>query len=138
MWGIVSYVGGRPARDVVIDAFRRMKYGGYDSTRAALLDGCGGMSVRCRALDDRGDGALVGIGVEDGEMFVGSDVAELIEHTLDAVELGQDQAGVLTADGSRPTPTRRGRRPHGSASSQTGGQKPCVWPRFAIHRIEAA
>ena len=32
-------------------------------------------------------------------MFVGSDVAAFIEHTRDAVELGQDQAVVITADG---------------------------------------
>ena len=255
MLGIVSFVGRRPARDVVIDASRRMEYRGYDSAGVALLDGCGGMSVRRRAgrlanleaaLDDTDDGALVGntglghtrwathdrptdgnahphrdaagkiavvhngiienftalrheleaaeaefasdsntcaatpratspprfwrccgdwratsrwssptptnpersfaarrstplvIGVGDGEMFVGSDVAAFIEHTRDAVELGQDQAVVLTADGRRPTPTRRGRRPYGSASSQTGSQKPCVWPRFAMHRIAMA
>src|ERR1700742_3753928 len=33
------------------------------------------------------------LGIGDGEMFVGSDVAAFIEHTRDAVELGQDQAG---------------------------------------------
>ena len=32
------------------------------------------------------------------EMFVGSDVAAFIGHTRDAVELGQDQAVVITAD----------------------------------------
>ena len=31
------------------------------------------------------------LGVGDGEMFLGSDVAAFIEHTRDAVELGQDQ-----------------------------------------------
>jgi glutamine---fructose-6-phosphate transaminase (isomerizing) len=41
------------------------------------------------------------IGVGDGEMFIGSDVAAFIEHTRDAVELGQDQAVVITADGYR-------------------------------------
>ena len=41
------------------------------------------------------------VGVGDGEMFVGSDVAAFIEHTRDAVELGQDQAVVITADGYR-------------------------------------
>ena len=41
------------------------------------------------------------LGVGDGEMFVGSDVAAFIEHTRDAVELGQDQAVVITADGYR-------------------------------------
>jgi glucosamine--fructose-6-phosphate aminotransferase (isomerizing) len=38
------------------------------------------------------------VGVGDGEMFIGSDVAAFIEHTRDAVELGQDQAVVITAD----------------------------------------
>ena len=41
------------------------------------------------------------VGVGDGEMFVGSDVAAFIEYTRDAVELGQDQAVVITADGYR-------------------------------------
>ncbi len=38
------------------------------------------------------------VGVGDGETFVGSDVAAFIEHTRDAVELGQDQVVVITAD----------------------------------------
>ncbi len=41
------------------------------------------------------------LGVGEGEMFVSSDVAAFIEHTRDAVELGQDQAVVITADGYR-------------------------------------
>src|ERR1700742_6146 len=41
------------------------------------------------------------IGVGDGEMFVASDVAAFIEHTRHAVELGQDQAVVITAGGYR-------------------------------------
>lgn len=43
------------------------------------------------------------LGIGDGEMFVGSDVAAFIPHTRNAVELGQDQAVVLTADGYRIT-----------------------------------
>ncbi|MCT7658101.1 glutamine--fructose-6-phosphate transaminase (isomerizing) [Mycobacterium deserti] len=43
------------------------------------------------------------LGIGDGEMFVGSDVAAFIEHTRDAVELGQDQAVTVTADGYRIT-----------------------------------
>jgi len=43
------------------------------------------------------------LGIGDGEMFVGSDVAAFIEHTRNAVELGQDQAVVITADGYRIT-----------------------------------
>ncbi|KJX75713.1 glutamine--fructose-6-phosphate transaminase (isomerizing) [Mycobacterium lepromatosis] len=41
------------------------------------------------------------LGIGDGEMFVGSDVAAFIEHTRQAVELSQDQAVVITADGYR-------------------------------------
>jgi glucosamine--fructose-6-phosphate aminotransferase (isomerizing) len=43
------------------------------------------------------------VGVGDGEMFVGSDVAAFIEHTREAVELGQDQAVVITSEGCRIT-----------------------------------
>ena len=41
------------------------------------------------------------VGVGDGEMFLGSDVAAFIEHTRDAIELGQDTAVVLRADGAQ-------------------------------------
>jgi glucosamine--fructose-6-phosphate aminotransferase (isomerizing) len=43
------------------------------------------------------------VGVGNGEMFIGSDVAAFIEHTRDAIELGQDQAVVITADNYRIT-----------------------------------
>ena len=43
------------------------------------------------------------VGIGDGEMFLGSDVAAFIEHTRQAVELGQDQAVVITADGYQIT-----------------------------------
>ena len=49
MCGIVGYVGQRNARDVVVDALRRMEYRGYDSSGMAVLDGTGGMTVRRRA-----------------------------------------------------------------------------------------
>ncbi|MGV9710575.1 glutamine--fructose-6-phosphate transaminase (isomerizing) [Gordonia sp. NPDC003424] len=38
------------------------------------------------------------LGVGDGEMFLSSDVTAFIEHTRDAVELGQDEVVVITAD----------------------------------------
>ncbi|MGH3725339.1 MAG: glutamine--fructose-6-phosphate transaminase (isomerizing) [Mycobacterium sp.] len=43
------------------------------------------------------------VGIGDGEMFLGSDVAAFIEYTRDAVELGQDQAVIITADGYQIT-----------------------------------
>ena len=43
------------------------------------------------------------VGIGEGEMFVGSDVAAFIGHTRDAVELGQDQAVAITADSYRIT-----------------------------------
>ena len=229
MCGIVGYVGQRPARDIVVEALRRMEYRGYDSAGVALLDGNGSLTVQRRAgrlanlesaLGEADAATLTGstgmghtrwathgrptdrnahphrdvtgkiavvhngiienfavlraeleaagvefssdtdtevavhlvsreyhhggsagdfeasvlavlrrleghftlvfanadapdtiiaarrstplvVGVGDGEMFIGSDVAAFIEHTRDAVELGQDQAVVITAGGYR-------------------------------------
>ncbi|MEB3019762.1 glutamine--fructose-6-phosphate transaminase (isomerizing) [[Mycobacterium] crassicus] len=231
MCGIVGYVGQRPARDVVVEALRRMEYRGYDSAGIAVLDCAGQLTIRRRAGrlanleaelaatdpallaggtglghtrwathgrptdanahphcdaasefavvhngiienfaalraelerdgveltsetdsevtvhllarqyrsgDTAGDfvasvqavlrrleghftvvfahagepGTIVAarrstplvVGVGDGEMFIGSDVAAFIEFTRDAVELGQDQVVVITADGYRIT-----------------------------------
>ncbi|MEB3064076.1 glutamine--fructose-6-phosphate transaminase (isomerizing) [[Mycobacterium] zoologicum] len=231
MCGIVGYVGQRPAREVVVEALRRMEYRGYDSAGIAVVDGAGRLTVRrkagrlanleaelaatdpallaggtglghtrwathgrptdanahphCDAASEfavvhngiienfavlrdelelegveftsetdsevtvqllarqyrRGDtagdfvasaqavlrrleghftvvfahagepGTIVAarrstplvVGIGDGEMFLGSDVAAFIEYTRDAVELGQDQVVVLTADGYRIT-----------------------------------
>src|SRR6478609_4954083 len=69
MCGIVGYVGQRPARDIVVDALRRMEYRGYDSAGIALIDGNGGLTVRRRAgrlanlestLAETDDGVLTG------------------------------------------------------------------------------
>ncbi|MGW5647086.1 glutamine--fructose-6-phosphate transaminase (isomerizing) [Saccharopolyspora sp. NPDC003752] len=43
------------------------------------------------------------VGVGEGEHFLASDVAAFIEHTRDAVELGQDQVVTITRDGYRVT-----------------------------------
>jgi len=56
-----------------------------------------------RLFGDAGEPWILVLGIGDGEMFVGSDVAAFIEHTRDAVELGQDQAVAITADCYRIT-----------------------------------
>ena len=43
------------------------------------------------------------VGVGEGENFVGSDVAAFIEHTREALELGQDQVVEITADSVKVT-----------------------------------
>ena len=37
MCGIVGYVGGRPALDVVVEGLARLEYRGYDSAGVAVL-----------------------------------------------------------------------------------------------------
>ncbi|HEY0454579.1 glutamine--fructose-6-phosphate transaminase (isomerizing) [Actinophytocola sp.] len=46
------------------------------------------------------------VGIGEGETFVASDVAAFIEHTRDAVELGQDQVVAITRDGYHVTDFR--------------------------------
>jgi len=43
------------------------------------------------------------VGIGDGETFLASDVAAFIEHTQQAVELGQDQVVLITRDGYEVT-----------------------------------
>ncbi len=43
------------------------------------------------------------VGIGDGENFLASDVAAFIDHTRDAMELGQDQVVTITADSYRIT-----------------------------------
>ena len=43
------------------------------------------------------------VGVGKGEMFLGSDVSAFIEHTRDALEIGQDEVVIITPDGASVT-----------------------------------
>ena len=51
-----------------------------------------------RVVAARRNSPLV-VGLGQGENFIGSDVAAFIEHTRDALELGQDQIVTITRDG---------------------------------------
>ncbi len=55
-----------------------------------------------RVVAARRNSPLV-VGLGDGENFIGSDVAAFIEHTRDALELGQDQVVTITRDGVEVT-----------------------------------
>ena len=55
-----------------------------------------------RVVAARRNSPLV-VGVGEGENFVASDVAAFIEHTRDALELGQDQVVTITSDGVEVT-----------------------------------
>ncbi len=57
MCGIVGYIGGREANDVLIDGLKRLEYRGYDSCGIALIDNDGKVRVakkqgRIQGLDD--------------------------------------------------------------------------------------
>src|SRR5690606_5700639 len=55
-----------------------------------------------RVVAARRNSPLV-VGLGEGENFLGSDVAAFIEHTREALELGQDQVVTITREGVQVT-----------------------------------
>jgi glucosamine--fructose-6-phosphate aminotransferase (isomerizing) len=80
-----------------------------------------------RVVAARRNSPLV-VGLGEGENFIGSDVAAFIEHTREALELGQDQVVTITRDGATVTDfdgnAAEGRRYHVDwdlAAAEKGG-----------------
>jgi glucosamine--fructose-6-phosphate aminotransferase (isomerizing) len=92
-----AYRAGETAGDFVASALAVLRQLEGHFTLVFAHAGDPGTIVAAR----RSTPLVVGIG--ENEMFLGSDVAAFIEFTRDAVELGQDQAVVITADGYRIT-----------------------------------
>ena len=46
MCGIVGYIGGRPATEILIDGLERLSYRGYDSAGIAVMEENGQMAIR--------------------------------------------------------------------------------------------
>ncbi len=116
MCGIVGYVGQRPARDIVVDALRRMEYRGYDSSGVALADGHGGLTIRRRA------GRLANL----EEALAETDAAEL-----------EGTTGVgHTRWATHGRPTDRNAHPHSDASGKLAVVHNGIIENFAVLRAE--
>ena len=76
-----------------------------------------------RVVAARRNSPLV-VGIGEGENFLGSDVAAFIEHTREAMELGQDQVVTITREGVSRLRLRRHARPRAAATTSTGTSRP--------------
>ncbi len=99
--------------EVVAHLLARALAAGADDLAAAMRAVCGRLdgTFTLVAVDAENPELVVGarrnsplvVGVGDGENFLASDVAAFIDHTRDAIELGQDQVVELRRDGVRVT-----------------------------------
>ncbi len=124
--GIIENFGGlrdeleRAGHDLVSETDTEVAAHLLEAEVAAGADLTTAMQRVCRrlhgaftlvAVDGQDDGRVVAarrnsplvVGVGEGENFVASDVAAFIEHTRDALELGQDQVVTITRDGVEVT-----------------------------------
>ncbi|MGQ4597320.1 glutamine--fructose-6-phosphate transaminase (isomerizing) [Nocardia sp. R6R-6] len=92
-----AYADGRTAGDFVASALAVLRRLEGAFTLVFTHADHPGMIVAAR----RSTPLVIGVG--KGEMFIASDVTAFIEHTREAIELGQDQALVITADSYRVT-----------------------------------
>ena len=109
-----------------------------DGPHAARRGACAAVCRRLEgaftllAVDADTPGAVVGarrnsplvVGRGDGENFLASDVSAFIEHTREAIELGQDQVVLITAGRHRDHRLRRRAGRAARTSTSTGTPRP--------------
>jgi len=113
MCGIVGYVGGKPALDVVIEGLRRLEYRGYDSAGVAVL-AHGGLDGRKKA------GKLANL------------EKELAERPLPAATVGLGHTRWATHGG----PTDANAHPHFDAADRVAVVHNGIIENFAALRAE--
>ncbi|GGJ99056.1 glutamine--fructose-6-phosphate aminotransferase [isomerizing] [Pilimelia anulata] len=116
MCGIVGYVGGRPALNIVLDGLRRLEYRGYDSAGAAVLGG-GALLTEKRA------GKLANL------------EKALAERGTDGIEAGATGIG-HTRWATHGGPTDRNAHPHASPDGRVAVIHNGIIENFAKLRAE--
>jgi len=113
MCGIVGYVGGKPALDVVLEGLRRLEYRGYDSAGVAVLHG-GALEGRKKA------GKLANL------------EKELSERPLPAATVGLGHTRWATHGG----PTDGNAHPHFDAAGRVAVVHNGIIENYAVLRAE--